>query len=128
MSQACGVSSDTATRGKELSCEDPRYHFFWQRLGLCTLWVTVCVCVCVYMCVLSPSAHLSACLSHLSLDTLQFHDIPRRDITSSFGMQRVGSNVNLPTQVVLGKVRFASFVTCLQTHSCCESCSGIIIF
>lgn len=73
----------------------------------CVCYGTMCVCVCV----LSPSARLSACLSHLSLDTLQFHPIPRRDITSSFGMQSVGSNVNLPAPIV--PVKSASFVTCV---------------
>lgn len=77
VSQACGVSSVSSTRGKELSCEDPRYHLFWQRLSLCIM----CVCVCGSWCTL----HTFICLSHfrppVSLDTLgtmRFHHIPHR--------------------------------------------------
>lgn len=70
MSQAYGVSSCRPPRGKELSCEDPRYHLFWQRLSLCRGCVSVCVRLCVLLCVRqavdalnTPSSDCSSCLT-----------------------------------------------------------------
>lgn len=67
--QVCGVSSDTPTWGKELSCEDPRYHLFWQRLGLCMLRDNVCVCVCVESVCTSISMPVTPQLGHFAVSS-----------------------------------------------------------